>query len=86
MVVGHNDQRRCYAVVRVAQHVVRDDQRRLRTLHLGPEELLVAAKVAVDPQVSVADVARAIDEAEARVRAAVPIAQLIYIEPDVQRP
>ena len=58
----------------------------LRTLHLGPEELLVAAKVAVDPQVSVADVARAIDEAEARVRAAVPIAQLIYIEPDVQRP
>jgi len=58
----------------------------LRTLHLGPEELLVAAKVAVDPQVSAGALAAAIDEAEARVRAAVPIAQVIYIEPDVHRP
>jgi len=57
----------------------------LRTLHLGPEELLVAAKVAVDPQVSAGALAAAIDEAEARVRAAVPIAQVIYIEPDVAR-
>jgi len=56
----------------------------LRTLHLGPDELLVAAKVEIDAP-SVADLARAIDAAEARVRAAVPIARVIYVEPDVYR-
>lgn len=57
----------------------------LRTTHLGPDELLVAAKVAVDPGARLADVARAIDEAEARVRAAVPLRCVIYLEPDVAR-
>lgn len=57
----------------------------LRTLHLGPEELLVAAKVEVPGAASAADVARAIDDAEARVRAAVPIAHVIYLEPDLRR-
>jgi cation diffusion facilitator family transporter len=57
----------------------------LKTLHLGPEELLVAAKIAIAPQVSVADLARAIDDAEARIRVAVPIARVIYLEPDVDR-
>jgi cation diffusion facilitator family transporter len=57
----------------------------LRTLHLGPEELLVAAKLAVDPRLELPLVASAIDRAEERVRAAVPIARLIYIEPDVDR-
>jgi cation diffusion facilitator family transporter len=56
----------------------------LRTLHLGPEELLVAAKVEIDAP-SVTDLARAIDAAEVRVRAAVPIARVIYLEPDVYR-
>ena len=55
----------------------------MRTLHLGPEELLVAAKIAVRPDVSAADVARAIDGAEVRVREAVPIARVIYLEPDI---
>jgi cation diffusion facilitator family transporter len=55
----------------------------LRTLHLGPEELLVAAKIAVDAGESAVDVARAIDAAERRVRAAVPIARVIYLEPDI---
>lgn len=58
----------------------------LKTLHLGPDELLVAAKVALAPGLSVAQVAAAIDEAEARVRAAVPIARPIYLEPDLYRP
>ncbi len=58
----------------------------MRTLHLGPEELLVAAKVAVASATTAADVAVAIDAAEERVRAAVPIARVIYIEPDVFRP
>ncbi|MEU1669607.1 cation diffusion facilitator family transporter [Streptomyces sparsogenes] len=57
----------------------------MRTLHLGPEELLVAAKIAVQHDDTAAEVARAIDEAEARVRAAVPIARVIYLEPDILR-
>ena len=57
----------------------------LRTLHLGPEELLVAAKIAVGAAVTAEDVARAIDDAEARIREAVPIARLIYLEPDILR-
>lgn len=57
----------------------------MKTLHLGPEELLVAAKIAVGPQERAGDVAVAIDEAERRVRAAVPIARVIYLEPDIDR-
>ncbi|GHH84283.1 transporter [Kitasatospora indigofera] len=55
----------------------------MRTLHLGPEELLVAAKIGVNAEDSAAQVAEAIDAAEARVRRAVPIARAIYLEPDV---
>ena len=57
----------------------------LRTLYLGPEELLVAAKIALTPGLPMEDVARAIDDAEARVRAAVPEARIIYLEPDLER-
>jgi cation diffusion facilitator family transporter len=55
----------------------------MRTLHLGPEELLVAAKIAVQHDDTAAEVANAINAAEARVRAAVPIARVIYLEPDI---
>jgi divalent metal cation (Fe/Co/Zn/Cd) transporter len=58
----------------------------LRTLHLGPEELLVAAKIAVEHDDTAASIARAIDDAEARIRDAVPIAKVIYLEPDLRRP
>jgi cation diffusion facilitator family transporter len=58
----------------------------MRTLHLGPEELLVAAKIAVRGSESAAEVAAAIDEAERRVRAVEPIARVIYLEPDIRRP
>jgi cation diffusion facilitator family transporter len=57
----------------------------MRTLHLGPDELLVAAKIAVRHDESAAEVARAIDAAEARIRAALPIATVIYLEPDIDR-
>ncbi|WP_440098987.1 cation diffusion facilitator family transporter [Streptosporangium sp. H16] len=57
----------------------------MRTLHLGPEEILVAAKIAVDHDDTAADVARGIDEAEQRIRAAVPEARVIYLEPDLDR-
>ncbi|MET9430155.1 cation transporter [Streptomyces sp. NPDC003036] len=55
----------------------------MRTLHLGPEELLVAAKIAVRHDNTAAEVAAAIDAAEERIRAAVPIARVIYLEPDI---
>ncbi|MDQ1721798.1 MAG: hypothetical protein QOI26_1532, partial [Pseudonocardiales bacterium] len=57
-----------------------------RTMHLGPDEVLVAAKVSMSPACSLAEVAAAIDAAEARVRAAEPAARVIYLEPDVYRP
>jgi divalent metal cation (Fe/Co/Zn/Cd) transporter len=57
----------------------------LRTEYLGPDELLIAAKVAIRPGLEIADIAQAIDDAEARVRAAVPAARLMYIEPDLYR-
>ena len=57
----------------------------MRTMHLGPDELLVAAKVAVDLQDDAREVTDAINDAEARIRAAVPIARLVYLEPDVLR-
>jgi cation diffusion facilitator family transporter len=57
----------------------------LRTMHLGPEELLVAAKISMPGDTSFADVAGTIDAAEARVRDAVPSARVIYLEPDVDR-
>jgi cation diffusion facilitator family transporter len=57
----------------------------IRTQYIGPEELLVAAKIALTPGLPVEQVARAIDEAEARVRGAVPEARMIYLEPDLDR-
>lgn len=57
----------------------------LKTLHLGPDELLVAAKITVGAAVSGMEIAQLIDAAEERVRAAVPIARVIYLEPDIHR-
>ena len=57
----------------------------MKTLHLGPEELLVAAKVSVAEGASAADVAGSIDAAERAIRAAEPTAQVIYLEPDIYR-
>ena len=62
------------------------DVRRLihmRTLHLGPDELLVAAKIDLSPELSAAQIAATINAVEGRVRAAVPIARVIYLEPDL---
>ncbi|WP_125611519.1 cation diffusion facilitator family transporter [Specibacter cremeus] len=55
----------------------------LKTMHLGPEELLVAAKIAVAESETGEQIAAAIDAAEKRVRAAVPIARVMYLEPDI---
>ena len=57
----------------------------LRTQYLGPEELLVGAKIALAADVELATVAAVIDDAEARIRAVVPEARVIYLEPDLDR-
>jgi cation diffusion facilitator family transporter len=56
----------------------------LRTEHLGPEDLLVAAKIDLTPPAD-ERTARAIDAIEARIRARVPHARVIYLEPDEYR-
>jgi cation diffusion facilitator family transporter len=58
----------------------------MKTMHLGPEELLVGAKIAVTASESAADVARAIDAAEVAIREVEPTARVIYLEPDLRRP
>lgn len=58
----------------------------LRTLHIGPETLLVAAKIGVRPGQTAASVVAGIDAAERRIRAAVPIAELVFLEPDIYQP
>jgi len=57
----------------------------LKTTHLSPDELLIAAKVAFDADDRLGDVAATIDAAEERVRAAVSLRCVIYLEPDVDR-
>lgn len=57
----------------------------MRTMHLGPEELLVAAKIGVPAGAAAEDVAGSIDAAERAVRGAEPSAQVIYLEPDIYR-
>lgn len=56
-----------------------------RTEYIGAEQVLLAAKVEFDPDLTVAGLARAIDTLEANVRAAVPAIELVYIEPDLYR-
>jgi len=57
----------------------------LRTQYLGPEEMLVGAKIALGASDDLTTVAAAIDRAEAAVREAVPAARIIYLEPDLDR-
>ena len=56
-----------------------------RTEHLGPDDVLVAVKVAFDDAMSVAELAAAIDRVEANVRAEVPTVGPMYVEPDLYR-
>lgn len=58
----------------------------IRTLYLGPDELLVAAKLGFASDRPLADIAADIDRIETRVRQAVPAARVIYFEPDIYRP
>jgi cation diffusion facilitator family transporter len=57
----------------------------LRTLHVGPDALLVGAKIAIKHQDSARQIAQGIDEAERLLRLAVPSAQYVFLEPDLDR-
>jgi len=57
----------------------------LRTLHVGPDELLVGAKIAVAHSETGQEIAEDIDAAERALRAAVPTARYIFLEPDIDR-
>lgn len=78
-----DDFRAIEAALTATEHV--DRVIHLRTQYLGPEEMLVGAKIALSPGIDLAAVAAAIDSAEAAVRAAVPAAAVIYLEPDLDR-
>jgi len=57
----------------------------LRTLHVGPDELLVAAKIAIDPASTAEQIALGIDAAEQALRDRVPTAKYVFLEPDIER-
>lgn len=56
----------------------------MKTLYLGPEELMVGAKIAVAGGVSSTEIAKTINAAEAEIRGQVPAARVIYLEPDIK--
>jgi cation diffusion facilitator family transporter len=57
----------------------------MRTEHIGPDELLVGAKIELIPDLTVAETAETVDRIETSVRRAVPIARIMYLEPDIFR-
>jgi cation diffusion facilitator family transporter len=57
----------------------------MRTMHLGPDELLLGTKVHFHDALTNSQLASAIDAVEARIRAAVPSARVVYVEPDITR-
>lgn len=73
------------AIHRALHSVGLGDVIHMRTLHLGPDDILVTAKVAAPAVQTLAELATTINSAEAAIRAAVPEARLIYLEPDVRR-
>lgn len=57
----------------------------MKTLYLGPDELMLAAKISVGKDASGQDIAETIDAAEQSVRNAVPATRVIYLEPDIKK-
>lgn len=78
-----NDTQMIAKALRMSEGV--EDIIHMKTLYLGPEELMVAAKIAVKATDKATDIANAIDNAEANIRKAVPTALVIYLEPDILR-
>jgi cation diffusion facilitator family transporter len=87
LLIGEAAEPEVEAKIRRALEGARDVKRviHLRTVHLGPDELLVAAKLELSMTLSVPELCSRIDDAEAAVRAVVPEAKLLFLEPDVYR-
>jgi cation diffusion facilitator family transporter len=58
----------------------------MKTLHLGPEEVLVAAKIGVVPCDTAHEVTETIDRAEINIRETEPMVTALYLEPDIYDP
>jgi cation diffusion facilitator family transporter len=80
---GQADLNKISAAMAGAPHV--DAVIHMRTQHIGPDEILVGAKLEFDSALTFDELSAAINETEARVRAAVPAARMIYLEPDQRR-
>jgi cation diffusion facilitator family transporter len=78
-----NDTQMIAKALRMSEGV--EDIIHMKTLYIGPEELMVAAKIAVKATDKATDIANTIDNAEANIRKAVPTAVVIYLEPDILR-
>ena len=78
-----NDTEKIAKALRQSEGV--EDIIHMKTLYIGPDELMVAAKIAVKATDKARDIANAIDIAEANIRKAVPTALIIYLEPDILR-
>jgi cation diffusion facilitator family transporter len=87
LLIGESASNATSAEIRAAIETAPGVQRiiHMRTLHLGPEELMVGVKIAVAADASAQAVATLIDDVEVRIRASVPTARVIYIEPDIAR-
>ena len=57
----------------------------MKTLYLGPDELMVGAKIAISATATGKQIAKVINDAESAMREAVPAARVIYLEPDIKR-
>ena len=79
--VARDNRERIRSAIETHPHVKRFIH--ARTMHLGPEDVLVATKVELDAQLSFREVADAIDQIEARIRSTLPSARVIYVEPAV---
>lgn len=87
LLVGEGASKADVAAIRAAieSHDEVDAIIHMKTLYLGPEELMVAAKLAFGRTDRMSEIAAAIDAVETDIRAAVPVARVIYLEPDVYR-
>jgi divalent metal cation (Fe/Co/Zn/Cd) transporter len=85
LLIGESASRKQVEAIRAAIEIEPDVIQliHLRTLHLGPDELLVGAKVELLHDLTMVEVADAIDRIERNVRANVPEARVMYIEPDI---
>ena len=61
-----------------------DGVRELRTIHIGPDDLVVAAGIWVKPDRGAQAITESIDSAERRVRDVVPFRTVVIIEPRVR--